>query len=133
MNIKIGDKVRIKTEEELLAEGIIVDKRKIKMKDSDFTMDVVEVDDTYNTFYNGTYWNPISAIAEVIPQTLDEYICSLPLEERAKWFIEEIFIRLDDDVGSLNTNYHSILTNHNYFTYDEALQATIEALKQPKE
>lgn len=132
MKINVGDKVRIKTWDVLAVEGIVIDKRQIQMKDSDFTMDfdemgkvqnVVKVDDTDNTFYNGTYWNPISAIAEVIPQTLDEYICGLSLEERARWFV----------CYSGNPKWWSTITEIDYDSYEEALQATIEALKQPKE
>lgn len=68
-------------------------------------------------------------IAEVIPQTLDEYICSLPLEERAKYFMHYIpdLDFGDDWYGS------SLFKNRSFLCYDEALQATIEALKQPKE
>lgn len=70
----------------------------------------------------------ISAVAEVVPQTLDEYICSSSLEERAKWFIKRY-----DYFGDVF--YLSTLTEEVYddYQYDEALQATIEALKQPKE
>ena len=141
MNIKVGDKVRIKTWDELAVEGIVIDKRTIKLKDCELVIEidemgrvqeVVEVDESDNTFCNGLYWNPISAIAEVLYKNLDEYICSLPLEERAEKFVYDAF------VDGATYWYSTIIpiTDSDYlgfWTREEAIQATIEALKQPKE
>lgn len=138
MNIKIGDKVRIKTEQELLADGWIPG------------FDNNGVLQYFTTPYDLPGWNlvwksawgetiritgiggeevyygsgsiSLDALAEKVPLTLDEYICSLPLEERADLF-----------VYCCEYGYTSNFIKGYYASYDEALKATIETLKQPKE
>lgn len=151
MNIKVGDRVRIKTEEELLASDgswhiikNLFDELSYAKEDcSDgrrcrytiepnrlgkiYTVSELEQDGWICVNPRNTII-PIFAISEILPkqQTLDEYICSLPLEERAEKFILHF-----EGYGTLP--YYSALTKDGYLHYDEALQATIEALKSPKE
>lgn len=142
MNIKVGDKVRIKTEDELLAEGWqkklnfigetshYVKGNFILWKDQCGNVEkVIRVLERYvETEKSGNI--PIEAIAEIIPQTLYEYICSLPLEEMAKWFVESL-----KETEERPALYHSMFAMVPPFftTYDEALQVTIKALNQTKE
>lgn len=134
MNIKVGDKVRIKTEQQLLTEGWQADGRRLRKGEMWLWTNCLGYE--YNVRKNdGCKLELDSGVlvpvetAEVIPQTLDEYICSLPLEERAKYFMHYIpSLDFGDDwYGS------SLFKNRSFLCYDEALQATIEALKQPKE
>lgn len=151
MNIKVGDKIRIKTEEELLASdgswhivknlfnelfyakeyysargkcGYTIARNKLGKI---CTVSKLDNDGWICINPNNTFI-PIAAIAEILPrqQTLDEYICGLSLEERATQFILHF-------EGYGTSPYYSTITKSGYLTYDEALQATIEALKQPKE
>lgn len=135
MTIKVGDKVRIKTEEELLADGwkpiystrnSIVSYSKLGwvvwLSQCGIIIKVTDVERNYVFYGIGSIC--ADAIAEVIYDTLDEYICSLPLEERAKQFIHTMV---------LEHKHFSIVTGHYYDKWKDALRETIEALKQPKE
>lgn len=147
MTIKVGDKVRIKTEEELLAEGWTLD------NSADKTLFIKDINDARYVFHIG--WKdkfPATVINKTknrhdvvcgldnglylfedylikLPQTLDEYICSLPLEKRARWFVS--LIKEENRAGAYW--YKSSIVEKQYRFYGEALQATIDALKQPKE
>lgn len=111
MNIKVGDKVRIRTEGEIFE--VVKEYR----------------DGTYMCLSSSSYcMATASMIVEVIPRTLDEYICGLTLEERAMWFIYNKY----NETGKYAT-YRSSVVLGEWNSYEEALQATIEALKQPKE
>lgn len=141
MTIKVGDKVRIKTEQELLAEGWVPDSHNRKLCNDELFVwkdecgRIVKVRKLDKDGLHFETWElrfPISAV-EVLPQTLDEYIYSLPLEERAKWFVykykEFVYAGFDSYYTKL---FASSLTQSSYLTYDEALQATIEALRGEK-
>lgn len=135
MNIKVGDKVRIKTEEELLAGGWkpIYSTRNSVVFYSKLVhgvwgsqcgtiIEVTEVECGYVLYSAGLIC--IDAIAEIVQPTLDEYICNLPLEERAKYFV----YRSEFDW------YSTLIGKDAHFVFEEeAIQATVEALKQPKE
>lgn len=143
MTIKVGDKVRIKTARELLTEGWKQDRFQLTKEDrviSTFRLgEIVEVTDIGelvwyvrgdDEYHIDEYCIDKDFIAEVIPQTLDEYICGLPLEERAKKFILIVpYVR----PYTIEEIFYSTITVAKYNSCDEALQATIEALKQPKE
>lgn len=133
MNIKVGDKVRIKTEEELLAEGWERYGEMLIISDGKDLCSVPQ--DQCNTEHKVIYIYSngvdididvckiaICAVKKV--ETLDEYICNLPLEERAKYFV----------YCSEYDWYSTLLGKDAHFVFEEeAIQATIEALKQPKE
>lgn len=57
----------------------------------------------------------------------EELVVAKISEDEAKLFVYEY----PDDIGNLRCG--STVAGDDYYTYDEALQATIEALKQPKE
>ena len=141
MKFKVGDKVRIKTPEELKADGweptfhnygsvVLYSKPGCVLLwpwECGTVVEITDVDNLENLVYCGIEQVSAEAIAEVIPPTLDEYICSLPLEERAKLFVCKDCYNGDD------ITYRSLIADTWYPTYDDALKATIEALKQPKE
>ncbi len=150
MNIKVGDKVRIKTEEELLASDgswhIVENSFKELFYAKNYysggsqhryTIALNKLGKIYSVSVSETGQEgqicvnpnnttiPIDAIAEILPrlQTLDEYICNLPLEERAKYFVYRSVY-----------DWHSTLFDRkaSFVFEDQALQATIEALKGEK-
>lgn len=133
MDIKIGDRVRIKTEQELLLENWSIMYGHQIMESPmgdiiwsdqlDYIGEITDLDDdSGKILIDNDFWIRESLIAEILPQTLDKYILQLSLEERAKYFI------------SYNecSNWWSTITEMDYDSYEKALQATIEALKQPK-
>lgn len=136
MKIKKGDTIRLKTEEELINSGwhchelfdkFYIDKYSHAILCEDVGK-IVRVSGIYGDmiYVKDFLSSPvyITAIAEVLNSTLDTYICDLPLEERARYFV----YRSEYD-------WHSTLFgNDARFAFEEdAIQATIEALKQNKE
>lgn len=93
MDIKVGDKIRVKTEEELLAEGWVQDDKNtgILVKNGSLVfrslinkIGIISGMSGEEVSIDNDFTIEKQFIAEVLPQTLDEYICSLSLEERAQ-------------------------------------------------
>lgn len=143
MNVKIGDKVRIKTEEELLADGWEPGFDNNGVLQFFTTPDdlpgwslvwksacgeIIRITDIDGEeVYYGSGCISLDVLAEKVPPTLDEYICGLPLEVRATYFVKELFC--DDNI----VKFGSTITGEMYESNSQAIQATIEALKQTKE
>lgn len=129
--MKTGDKIRVKTEQQLLTEGWQADGRRLRKGEMwlwtnclGYEYKIKKISKNGQIETTDGLLIPVTAV-EQIAQTLHEYICGLPLYEMAIYFIQIM-------PTATECYYYSALTNKKYQTADEVIKATVEMLQSPK-